>query len=412
MMKTNCALVFLIVAIAAALIQPARAQNQTGLGAFTLGNDVGTDCPSAPLGAHHFAPNMHCYTGNTISSCTNAESITLSFGYLNPSGTAKGTIVLLPGAGGRDAGPEQEATFAADYVAAGFQVVQLQWDLDWEDVTNGNPNSGFTPNIEVAACRPATFLNYIYLNYYSPIQHNLNSAGMCTQGFSAGSGAVGYSLAWYGAYKTASKTQYHIDKADLLSGPVFSDIKLGCEVPNIVVPTVCSGSPSYCQLGGQQPWADQPYYTNSNGSSGPLSSMQTWRGEIPGGNPPDATCQGSASSTTQAEANWLDMSIVNQGNNPPVLNYPDTVVTSWLCVSPGYQGAAMNNAAAQGWFFDDQVTAKDLALYAVEACPVPEAVYGSAVQGGPVVTYVPGLPHSPDGKTAIEADMIASCQKQ
>ena len=51
---------------------------------------------------------------------------------------------------------------------------------------------------------------------------------MCAQGFSAGSGALGYALAWYGA---ATSAEYHLDKVALLSGPVFSDIEQGCEDP-------------------------------------------------------------------------------------------------------------------------------------------------------------------------------------
>src|SRR5208282_4513681 len=46
----------------------------------------------------------------------------------------------------------------------------------------------------------------------------------CAQGFSAGSSAVAYALAWYGAGS-------YLDNAELLSGPVFSDIQQGCEYP-------------------------------------------------------------------------------------------------------------------------------------------------------------------------------------
>jgi hypothetical protein len=404
-MRTWSAFASLVVTILVVSVLPVRAQNQTGLGTFSLGTLAmpPTNCPAGASGTNEFAGGMQCYTGNTIA-CTGSDTITFSFGYATPSGTPQGTIVLLPGGGGQDAGPEQEKKFAAYYYGKGYQVVQLQWDTDWEDVNNGNP-PGYTPNIEVAACRPATFLSYIYLNYYSPIQHELNTAGMCAQGFSAGSGALGYALAWYGAYKTASKTQYHLDKADLLSGPVFSDIEQGCVVPQASSPTVCSGSPSYCQLGGLAPWMDHPWYTDTGNNQGPLTSIRQWTG--------DPTCNNSNNQTTSgmSNTNWKDMSIVSGGSNPPVFNYPDTVVTGWLCAS-GYQGATMNNSAAQGWFFDDQVTAAPgLSLYAVEYCPVAEAVYGSATANGPVVTVVPGLAGSPDGFTAIENDMINSCQR-
>lgn len=125
--------------------------------------------------------------------------------------------MLFSGGGGEDAAsyPGEEQFYAQAYIAAGYQVVQTSWASDWENTNNGS--GGTLPyNIRTAACRPASFLAWVSTHIYS-------AGGMCAQGFSAGSGAIVFSLAWYGAWR-------FIDKASLESGPVFSDVGQGCIV--------------------------------------------------------------------------------------------------------------------------------------------------------------------------------------
>ncbi len=96
-------------------------------------------------------------------------------------------------------------------------------------------------NIRYAACRPASFLKYIYNNVFS---QNGVGAGMCAQGASAGSAAIVYALSWYGA-DAPPPNGYPLDKVTLSSGPVYSDIEQGCEVvANTPAPTIniCTSS--------------------------------------------------------------------------------------------------------------------------------------------------------------------------
>ncbi|MGH9431121.1 MAG: hypothetical protein ACRD3T_06225 [Terriglobia bacterium] len=302
----------------------------------------------------NFASGMKCYSG-TVLGCPYAEDLGITYGYEPPPTGVKliGTIVLLPGAGGQIAASADENKYAGDYANAGYEVVELAWDSDWEDATNGMGPPPYAYNIEAAACRPATFLNYVFTK--STLLYS--TGGRCTQGLSAGSGAVAYALAWYaaGAY---------LDKVELLSGPVFSDIDQGCEVPAAPNVTVCQASPSWCQLGTQPPWSQAPAYGGN-----PLNSVKVWTG--------DSTCVGSSNTTQQSEANWLAMSIVNA--NIPTLSYPNTNVTAWLCASVA-GGGSMNNSSPQGQlFYEKIVTNSNLSVYAVQFCNGPEGVDGGTV---------------------------------
>jgi hypothetical protein len=377
-------LAYLSATIFVVLMLLVGAQAQTTIGGVQ--NVTGTSCPAG------FDTNMTCFTAKLV--CQNTVGLDFTFGYETPpSGTVNGTIVLLPGAGGQNANQEQEKTFAHYYYGtANYQVVQLKWGnvsnpYDWEDATNGG-TPGYSPNIEVAACRPATFLKYIYTNYYQLLPHTTLKPGMCAQGFSAGSGAIGYALAFYGMYQ-------YLDKVELLSGPVFSDIKQGCVVPQASAQTICQGSPSWCQLGTQSPWTDSPTY-----SGAPLGSIRTWTG--------DTSCYNGSTTSSTSNSNWLAMSIVNQSSSSPppvpVFSYPHTSVTGFLCAST-QTGVSPNNSSAEGWIFHEAVagTLYPPTLYAVQNCPTAEGVYGTNPTTGQSAT-VPAL-SSEDGFTAIENDM-------
>ena len=84
--------------------------------------------------------------------------------------------------------------------------MQLAWDSDWEATQDPFPltNPPTYGNVQQAACRPATFFNYVFNNIYVPILGTNSSAGMCGHGFSAGSAALAYSMAYY---KPAPNTQ-------------------------------------------------------------------------------------------------------------------------------------------------------------------------------------------------------------
>jgi len=340
-------------------------------------------CPSGM----NFATGMTCYSG-TVTNCPNAEDLGFVLGYQTPGTTPNGTIVLLPGAGGQVAGPGHENAYAADYRSAGYAIVELAWDSDWEDATNGMTGSGVPAhNIQAAACRPATILNYIFTQN-SPFY---TSGGRCAQGFSGGSGAIGYALASYGA-------DAYLDKVELQSGPVFGDIQQGCEVPpapNVNVCTDSSGSAAaWCKLGSQAPWSDSPAYIDS-----PLLSVQSWTG--------DSSCGGASPTSSASNASWKAMSIVD-GTSGPNFDYSNTLVTGWLCASVASGSGSMNNSTAQGQFFYEQVgaTSTSLTVYAVQNCNGPEGVD---------VGTVPALSNGTEtGYNATLADMSSgtnACHK-
>jgi hypothetical protein len=189
-------------------------------------------------------------SSTTITGCPNDQDFPLVYSVNAPTNgqQPKGTIVLLSGFGGGNAVlPDgEEDLYVPTYTAAGYQVVQIAWGtpsgaIDWEFSNINTPSLGY--NIRNAACRPATFLRYVYDHIYT---NPTGKAGMCAQGFSAGSGAIAYSMAWYGA---ADQNTGYLDKVELLSGPELADIERGCEIgsggASMQFASVCLGN---------QPW--------------------------------------------------------------------------------------------------------------------------------------------------------------
>lgn len=187
---------------------------------------------------------MTCYQGTV--SCSLAQPvapITINWSVIN-AGAPNGTVVMFGGGAGTSASsaPGEEATYVPGYAGAGYTVVQTAWLSPWEEADDGSGT--YTDNIRYAACRPAGFLKYVYQNVY---QNNARgTAGMCAQGASAGSGEIAYALAWY---KAGDSTVGFLDKVELISGPVFSDIESGCQVPNSFAEGICEGGQLGCTVG-------------------------------------------------------------------------------------------------------------------------------------------------------------------
>jgi hypothetical protein len=225
------------------------------------------------------------------------------------------------------------------------------------------------------------------------------TGGMCAQGASAGSAALAYSVAWYGA---ADATTGYLDKLELVSGPVFSDIAQGCEVPappNGV--NICQTNPTYCvgwPTGGQ---VESPSYIG-----GAQYAVESWTG--------DTSCRGSSPTGTTSYNNWLAQSIVNGPNGGGAsYSYPNTAMQAWLC-SSDVQGVN-NNSAPEGWLFYSQVGSSSnrpigFSVTAVGTCSDPEGVGQGVVSAGPYQGMT--------GFAAITQDMAdpvnshtRSCQK-
>jgi hypothetical protein len=289
-----------------------------------------------------FAANSQCSQA-TISCPGTAD---LKFTYGVKPGTGAGTIVIYNGAAGITAGG---ANYVASFNPAGFTTVQVAWATDWQD-------TGLTTkNILTAACRPASVGQFVYSSIYT-------AGGYGVLGGSAGAGAVGYWLAWYGGGNI-------IDNVELASGPVYSDIEQGCEVPGAnsvtIVPTDGTS------------WTD-----TINFRGGPQNGLTTETGY---------TCRPSTGNTsTTANAAWLTQSTIQPGWTS---SYPDTNISGWVCNN------AQNNSEAEAWLFFSQLNSS-FSLTAISGCTDSETVDG----GYP--------PQNVLGSTAITSDMLAQTYKR
>jgi hypothetical protein len=320
-------------------------------------------CPSG------YTSGMTCFQAEM--SCPQTVDVRFTFGYENPVGIVNGTIVFFSGSGGTI---PAVGDFGLAYLNRGYQIVQLAWNTAWEETGRGTSAS-----IKLAACRPATFLNYVHQNLHS-------TGGMCAQGSSGGSGAVAYSLAWYGSAS-------FLDNVELLSGPVFSDIEQGCVVPNAPAVTVCPAGQLGCNTGLLGSWQDKPQYIGDN-----ATAMRGWTD--------DNTCNGGVPTTMQSNQNWKAMSIVD-GTSNGSFSYPQTNMAGWLCATSQPKtcdpSTCPNNSAAEGEFFYQQFTnSSQVAAYSVnriDNCQGAEGVTSGTT------------PQGINGKIAIMKDMIAHCQK-
>jgi hypothetical protein len=354
-----------------------------------------------------------CYSAN-VAGCPNASNLNFTYSYDNP-GSPKGTIVFLSGGSGVD--DSGDVGFAGDYFAAGYEVVQVEWADDWElttipaQYTGNNSTTTYPANIEVAACRQGTLLNFIFNTNNTALY---SGGGRCAQGSSAGSAGIAYALTFYGAGN-------YLDAVELKSGPPLADIEQGCEEgPPAQDITLCgqnNGQQYGCELGGTSPWTLSPTYT------GAASGVRTWTN--------DQSCAVPNTTTSPAsDTAWQQQSIVDGGTNNPVYSYPHTAMTAWLCQTIFQQNLCVggnqygqggspqdncpNNAASQGQIYYAQLTASSSNLpqapyhiYAVQNCDGPEGVSGT----DPTVAAITvnGVPEN--GSVAIENDMLAQCVK-
>jgi hypothetical protein len=306
------------------------------------------------------------------------------------------------------------------YFKAGYEIVQIAWSDDWEMISDPIP-TGTNGNIQWAACRPATFFNFIYQSFYLPLIQPPNQSyngGMCVLGDSAGSAAVAYSLAYYGAGN-------FLDNVELLSGPVLSDVKQGCGVGTGIGANdpinVCGPGDFWCSLGtGGTSWTLGPEYV-----SGAQTAVGGWTNDL--------TCESQSGTSGSSETAWLNQSIVDQSTGGatqgavPTFIYPKTSISGWLCRSVvddvngvsyncatlvngnpnGNSNLCPNNSSSQGELFYDAVGSAaqqppHYAVYAVDNCVTAEGVTAGNVPGYQQLLYNGKV----DGFDAIEYDMV------
>jgi hypothetical protein len=317
--------------------------------ALSLTFVIGAQAQTRQLGTVTNVQKVTCPTGFTVGSSCQHVTVhgcpeTTDIGVTTATLSGKlGTIVLLSGGAGTRSTAGQ---FVTDYHNAGYTVVDTEWDRPgWE-------STGTTPNLLAASCRGATLLNYL---------SSASAAPFCAQGSSAGSSELGYALAWYGLDKK-------LDNVELISGPVMSDIKQGCEVPDArpvtVIPT--NGAP----------YTNAPQYVDQF-----ITAITNDTGQA---------CQPSTATPATANSDWLDQSIVQP--TTPMLAY-STSVSGWLCDN------GLNNSAAQGAIFYSAL-GSNYSLTRISAC------LGS--EGVPLGKTPQGL----SGLLAVERDMELQCVKR
>ena len=345
-----------------------------------------------------FANFMTCQD-ITLANCPGASDLHAIYGYYVPANPI-GTIVLFRSGSGTMPSEnfDENVSYGNDYEAAGYAVVQIEWASAWQDPTNGSGG-----NVLVAACRPATFLNWISGN---AAIHSQNKA-MCAQGASAGSAAVAYSLAWYGASTwsgTGGSSLSPVKNVELISGPVLSEVDQGCTYPNALNMAICPAGQYGCTP-KTIPWNDNVIYVD-----GYANSVSNWTGTGAG------SCASQSGQTQQDLTAWKNMSIVDGGLNglSPTFNFPNTSMHGWVCQSyatdPKYHYQLCfpphcpNNSASQGNYFYEQFSssmgpAGGFKLTGVQACVQEEGVS----QGTDPDTNGSAM-------GSIENDMTSKCQ--
>lgn len=362
-------------------------------------------CPS---GFYTGTPQNQTVCYQTTVYCPSADPIGLTFSYLNPAApnAPLGTIVLFTGGGGEITSNDGSGTEAKDYFLDNYAVVQTSWGWDWEDTNGGTVMIQPPPaySILTAACRPATFLNFINTN--SSPQFFAPGTGMCAQGFSAGSGAVAYAIVWYGMGST-------LNNAELSAGPVFGDVEIGCQVPNVGDVNICSNSQRGCSPQtlvevqsppvGMGPWLVAPQYIDSY-----LASVQTWTGNLaPACNNTQGQSTGGTNPLTGNNAIWKAESIVTGAGG--AFTWPSTLkgLGGWACYSYMQNTCGQycpNNSGPEGEQFYSVVSQQSVvpagySLTGIQLC------YGAEGTAMGVDPDNPAL----SGEQAIESHMKTYC---
>lgn len=356
------------------LVVAHRASSQLSTGTFNLTNpNLSFSCGAG------YPANMSCQTA-TVSSCPNTPTIGLTVGTLGPANLAdvQGTIVFFTG--GNGTAPASQPDYADR-----FYIVDVVWDTAWEEGATGG-------SILYAACRPATVLSWV-----NSAVNSFGNSAMCAQGSSAGSAAIAYSMAWYGAGS-------YLTDVEFLSGPVLSEIDQGCNYLNTAAQEICAPGTSFCSAGtlsndALNAWYDPEIYTSND-----RTSINSWSGLSGCG-----TSSGSTNLTT-----WKDMSIADApsvGGYSATFYFPGVDKHAWLCstknqdCSSSPSGTCPNNSATEGNLFFEAIAGSGDANLIVSGVTGCDGTNGAENVGG---GYNPDSPYQ-QGSSAIETDMNTYC---
>ncbi|HEX3553423.1 MAG TPA: hypothetical protein VIA62_09355 [Thermoanaerobaculia bacterium] len=291
-----------------------------------------------------------------ITNCPGAPDLdaTVWIVTLAPGTTLKGTIFLHSGGGGTgnftSAGASHK-TLETNYENAGYQLLDIAWDSDWEQTD--------TPSILGGACRPAAVARWAFAS--SHIHNGRRDIGFCGQGHSGGSAVMSYLMAEYGLEDT-------FDYVMLSAGPVFARVDCGCDtaLSTCTLTSLCPELPlatmraalGYAS-GGQQAWLDS------------LTGTSTC-GQNTGSNPGDPIWRADSSVT----ASGADLA------------YPKTGMSAWYCVDP----ATLNTSSPEGSYYVHLVSqllpGQRPDVFCTKTGCTGEGVYNGTIGGVPVTTLM------------------------
>lgn len=314
-----------------------------------------------------------CY--HATVSCPQLPDLGITYGIATPSTASNGTITFLRGSSGTITLPGNvNGTLPFDLYHDSYQTIQAAWDNGWQ--LTGWVDSG---SFKVAACREATFLNFMYTNYYQTNTNNTATAGMCVHAQSAAAGALGLAMTYYGAGS-------FIDKAVFVSGPQYGNLVQGCVVPNAGQSSVCAQSngktPNGCNVSAGS-WSESPVYHNGSATN---------TGKELGDNPP---CNDPSHTYTASDITTLTDTSVVDGLSDASYTYPQTAVAAYECDDD----LSFNNPTSlQGWFWLSQMSSPSQVAgncnYAKSRTPSPSAclivnrVYGCTIVEEPKTGYI------------------------
>lgn len=213
-------------------------------------NVHGVPCPSG-------APAGSTCQQVSVSNCPLvATSIDAVIATLAPTATLTGTVVHFKGGGGE--GFQESGTAA--YAAGGLRQVFVSWLTDWEQT----PDQG----IKAAGCRPSTILAWVFQQIHGASR----SLAFCGEGFSGGSGQLGYALAHYGMSDV-------LDYVNELSGPPFGRIDRGCDGDAPATTTVCGATVTTQLPSVLSAWENIQAPLSCGATNVPAAEKARWRSD-------------------------------------------------------------------------------------------------------------------------------------